>query len=380
LLVAGVGVAARPAQAGTDSIPGWRLVATGGVPRQQSILLSADAPAANNAWALGISVGTSDARFLVVEHWAGQRWQSVSVPPTVVKKFKVVDPFEITIRAAGSSGAWIFGSSWLRWDGKKWHVGSMPVSGKGQKANVDSAAVFGPADVWAFGGVVTGLKPRLRPYTARFNGHRWSRVAVAGTREITGVSALSSTDFWAVTGQPLITLSAPPPAAGGSVLHWTGKHWTALKLPATLARHTYLTSVVARSDQDVWVGGAIRLHSAKSTFAPRPIAAHWDGRTWTVTELPGAGTRQNLTLSLAQDGSGGIWATGNCPGCQRFAPQLMWHWQRGRWAGPVKTQLDARKHANFVTLAQVGHTSSIWTVGTVFGKQWAIGLYGKVPH
>jgi hypothetical protein len=35
------------------------------------------------------------------------------------------------------------------------------------------------------------------------------------------------------------------------VLHWTGQKWTALKLPATLAKHAYLTSVVARSDSDV---------------------------------------------------------------------------------------------------------------------------------
>ena len=43
--------------------------------------------------------------------------------------------------------------------------------------------------------------------------------------------------------------------------------------------------------------------------------------------------------------------------------------------------LHAKTHANFLTLAQVGHTSSVWAVGTVFGKPpWAIALYGKVPH
>ena len=120
----------------------------------------------------------------------------------------------------------------------------------------------------------------------------------------------------------------------------------------------------------MWVGGAIRLHSAKGAFIPRPIAAHWDGRTWTVTELPGGSAhKDNLTLSLAQDGNGGIWATGNCPSCQKFAPQLMWHWQHGRWTGPSKGPLlDAKTHANYVTLAQVGHTSSVWAVGTVFSK------------
>ena len=390
LLAVGAGVAARPAQAdlvrasaGTASVPGWRLVATGSTPHTQSILVSADAPTAANAWALGLSLPPANSQLdqfaLVTEHWAGQRWQPVSVPPAVVKKFKVLDPFELTIRAADPSGAWIFQSSWLRWDGKQWHSGALPVSGQGQKVNVDTAAVFGPADVWAFGGTFSAKASHA--YAARFNGHKWSQVAVPGIQEITGVSALSPADFWAVAGQPLLSLVGVPSVTGGSVLHWTGKKWTALKLPATLAKHAYLTSVVARSDSDVWVGGAIRLHSAKGTFVPRPIAAHWDGRTWTVTELPGGSAHHNLTLSLAQDGSGGIWATGNCLGCQKFAPQLMWHWRHGRWTGPSKDLLNAKTHANFVTLAQVGHTSSVWAVGTVFGKPpWAIALYGKVPH
>lgn len=49
----GAGVAARPAQAGlvrasagAASVPGWRLVATGSTPHTQSLLVSADAPAA----------------------------------------------------------------------------------------------------------------------------------------------------------------------------------------------------------------------------------------------------------------------------------------------------------------------------------------------
>ena len=390
LLTIGAGVAALPAQAslarasaGTASVPGWRLTATGSTPHTQSILVSADAPAANNAWALGLSLQTANSQLdqfaPIAEHWAGQRWRPVPIPPAVVKKLKVADPFELTIRAADPSGAWIFQSSWLRWDGKQWHSGPLPVSGQGQKIDVDSAAVFGPADVWAFGGTFSAKGSHA--YAARFNGHKWSQVAVPGAREIIGVSALSPADFWAVAGQPLLSLVGVPSAAGGSVLHWTGKKWTALKLPATLAKHADLTSVIARSDSDVWVGGAIRLHSAKGAFIPRPIAAHWDGRTWTVTELPGGSAHKNLTLSLAQDGNGGIWATGNCPSCQKFAPQLMWHWQHGRWTGPSKDLLDAKTHANYVTLAQVGQTSSVWAVGTVFSKpQWAIALYGKVPH
>lgn len=59
----------------------------------------------------------------------------------------------------------------------------------------------------------------------------------------------------------------------------------------------------------------------------------------------------------------------------------MWHWQHGRWTGPSKDLLNAKTHADYLTLAQVGHTSSVWAVGTVFSKpQWAIALYGKVPH
>jgi hypothetical protein len=225
---------------------------------------------------------------------------------------------------------------------------------------------------------------RPHGYAAHFNGHRWTQIPVPGSREITGVSTLGPKDFWAATGQPLILLAGTPhpPAAGGSVLHWTGKTWTAVKLPATLAQHAYLTSIIARSDRDVWVGGAVRESSAKAKLVLRTIVAHWDGRTWSVTGLADGGAPSYLTTSLAQDGNGGIWATGICADCKKFAPQLIWHWQRGRWTGRPQELLGAKARAVFATLAQVGHSSSVWAVGSTDSAKphWLIGLYGKVPH
>ncbi len=383
----GVGLAAPVRAAGVAGgqakVPGWRIFATGRVLGTQPALVSADAPAGNNAWAFGFGLprsGNPNSILPVIEHWGGQRWQSVKPPSALAKKFQVADPFEMTVRAAGSSGAWFFGSSWLRWDGTRWSSGRLPVSNSNQRAAVNSAAVFGPANVWAFGGLFLN-SGAIRGYATRFDGHAWTRVAVPGTQEITGVSTLSPTNFWAVTGQPIIDqagFSRPP---GGSVLHWTGKKWTTLKLPAVLAKHAYLTSVLARSDTDVWVAGAV--HVGLKAAGQRSMVAHWDGRSWSVTQLPGDGTHKYLVLSLAPDGASGIWATGLCPSCSGFESQLMWHWQHGKWTGPPANLLD-KKNALILSLAEVGRSPSIWGVGLFFhgtrARKWMISLFGKVPH
>src|SRR5579863_1457478 len=76
---AGVSVAAPVAQVGVAraslgaaKVPGWRVVASGRIPHRESLLVSVDAPAASNAWAVGFSLLTKnpelDRSALLVKH------------------------------------------------------------------------------------------------------------------------------------------------------------------------------------------------------------------------------------------------------------------------------------------------------------------------
>jgi len=159
------------------------------------------------------------------------------------------------------------------------------------------------------------------------------------------------------------------------LVRWNGRRWQQVAgLPAVL-RNSSLGSVLARSDHDVWLGGAVRNAKAGTTEA----IGHWNGRSWTVRRLPAPAARaRDRVVSLAGDGAGGIWALGaclgvSCPG-QRSRYRL-WHETGGRWSGPVRPRLGTGMVGLF-SLAGAGH--SVWAVGiAVVGRNTDDGLIAR---
>jgi hypothetical protein len=78
---------------------------------------------------------------------------------------------------------WVFNQAgrYLRHHRGTWTPGKVPLARK-QNVYFDQAVAFGPSDVWVFGLRFVGPVSRvdLRPYAARFNGHRWLTVVSAG--------------------------------------------------------------------------------------------------------------------------------------------------------------------------------------------------------
>jgi hypothetical protein len=161
-------------------------------------------------------------------------------------------------------------------------------------------------------------------------------------------------------------------------VHWTGGRWrTVASLPVVL-RNSALGAVLARSDQDVWVGGAIR-------NGPTDTVGHWNGRRWTVTRLRAAATAARFRLtSMAPDGSGGIWALAVCISARCVGTGTifrLWHEVGGRWTGPVVPSLTGARQAVLIHLATAGR--SVWASGIVAAKSGnsdgLIALWGPVP-
>ena len=338
---------ARPAGPARSAGPGgWRTVAT--VPAGSSTLLTAiTADRPGDAWAVG-QVFAAGAPAPLVEHWNGAAWRRVALPRGLVKPGVPYDP---ATAAAGPRDLWVFGiaGQWQHWDGT-WTAGTLS-----DAIDLDASAMFGPKDVWAFG--VHDPNTRPRPYAARYDGSRWTRIAVPGHDGIDAVSAVSARDIWAVLGTPQNGAWTGP----GALVHWNGRRWQAVGLPARLATPR-LGSVLARSATDVWAGGATRNRDGGSTEA----VGHWNGRRWTVVTLPAAAARTHYHLTqLAADGAGGIWAIGQCANCQR-TPSRLWHERGGRWSGPFVPRL-ARPRWILFGLAAAGR--SIWADGAVDGKR-----------
>ena len=325
---------------------GWRTVAT--VPAGSTALLSAvTAGRPGGAWAVG-QVFAAGAPAPLVEHWDGRDWRRVAVPRGVVRPGVPYDPATVV---AGPRDLWAFGitGQWLHWDGA-WSAGTLS-----DATDLDASAMFGPRDVWAFGVLDPNTRPR--PYAARYDGSRWHRIAVPGHDGIDGVSAVSPSDIWAVLGTPQTSAWTGP----GALVHWNGRRWRTVGLPARLATPR-LGSVLARSATSVWVGGAIRNRAGGSSEA----VGHWNGRGWTVVTLPApAGRAHYHVTQLVTDGAGGIWAIGQCASCDRI-PSRLWHERAGRWSGPFVPRL-ARPRWILFGLAAAGH--SVWADGAVDGAR-----------
>lgn len=152
-------------------------------------------------------------------------------------------------------------------------------------------------EAWAVGQAddATGQVPLVQ----HWNGHAWQlvRIPIAGYDQwlLTQVKEVSPNDVWVVgndnaTGQ---TLAA----------HWDGTAWRRIPTPA-FPDSSVLFDIAARTPSDIWAVGWYR-----DTDKQRPLglALHWDGRSWTQLPLPAGTFALN---SVALQPAGGIAVVG----------------------------------------------------------------------
>jgi hypothetical protein len=332
------------------------------------------------AWATGATAPQKARRYQpIIERWNGIAWRPVQLPPAVAGKWRQGFPFSV-VGASSSTDFWAFSEAlgvWLHWDGRRWSAGRLPDPNPYSPLVISSAKVLGPGDVWVFGGHLTGglnNKTEGPPYVAHFNGRHWKIMRGPRGRDAIGaVSVLSSADIWAVLGRlPLV--SSRVRTTGNAVVHWNGRRWTTVPLPRAFTGETDLTSILAYSDRNVWIGGGIA--NGKGLGLTEAVA-HWDGSRWAVHMLPTWHTPVRYELSsMVPDGSGGIWAVATNEGLTR---SRLWHLHAGHWYGPQLLR-PCRHACLLLGLAQVPGSTSVWAAGAVVRGTTGDGimaLYGR---
>ncbi len=366
-----------PAQAAAAT--GWRVAAKYPVKGGASLLLTADAVSARDAWAVGVLAGKNSTSVqTVIRHWAGKTWGEVTLPAKVAKAWKAEDPFGAQVGASSPTNVWIFSpiaGGYLRLNGKHWSLGRLPSGSPSNLVEVSSVKVFSRTDVWAFGGIekLSGTTPSTSPYVAHFNGLKWATEKVPGTGPIAAASAASSASIWAVTGSDLVEGITVESEGTPGVLHWTAKGGWQQPAQPVLPAGSILTSVLTGPGGKVLVGGSEK-NSKKGTT---PLAATWTGKAWTVATLPGPSSAKWALTSLAPDGSG-VWAIASAS--NRESGRL-WHLSGKTWSAVTPA---FGKHAWILTqLAAVPHTDSTWAVGALrqgsSGSDGLIAVAGPTP-
>ncbi len=193
-------------------------------------------------------------------------------------------------------------------DGATWRALRSPNSGN-LNNELNAVSADSTTEAWAVGFHVVGSVDRT--LTEHWNGARWSVLAspnVGSDRnDLRGVAAKSPTDAWAVgaVGVTNATLAE----------HWNGTSWSVVPSPnplPTTKGNNFLTGVTAVSADDVWAVGStldFTLGGLEQT-----MTLHWDGAAWIVVASPNQGAGSNLLLGVDSPGGGVVFAAGSFQG------------------------------------------------------------------
>ena len=224
---------------------------------------------------------------------------------------------------------------------------------------LNGVAVRSSTDAWAVGNF-TGPDPDddgLNMLTEHWNGSAWSQVPTPAVRRVDesllAVSASSATDAWAVGFEKSVGAAGRFPLAA----HWNGSSWTTVPTPTqTGGSKSTLNGVVDLSPTNAWAVGRSRSATA--------LVEHWNGTAWSIVPVPtpaGAATSQLAAISALSPTN--IWAVGSAVNIVNTAVQnrtLVEHWNGSVWSiVPARNATTS----NLLTGVTAVAANDVWAVG-----------------
>lgn len=207
-----------------------------------------------------------------------------------------------------------------------------------------SVSAVSPTEAWAVGWYADDATGASRTLILHWDGTGWSQTPSPNPgstgNELSGVSARSATDVWAVG-----SYADPPRESRTLILHWDGTSWSHVTSPK---RGVFggLLGVDTRSANDAWAVG-IGYPTARRNFS---LILQWDGTRWSRVGTPVGKALRRVSASSATD----AWTVG-----VRSAQFL--HWDGTRWSG-------VESHSP--------RTNHVWGVSTQSATDaWAVGSY-----
>jgi hypothetical protein len=187
------------------------------------------------------------------------------------------------------------------WDGTAWNIVPSPNPGGSQITYLTGVSAVSSNDVWAVGYSHGGTKPLIE----HWDGTAWSigpapYAVGSDSNGLYAVRAIATNDVWAVGYQ---NENNNGENGQGLILHWDGTAWTQVDSPiADYA--TILLGVTANSSADVTAVGYVQTRNVQFT----PVTEHWDGAKWRLVPVPNPGPVGQLYGAVAAGKS--TWAVG----------------------------------------------------------------------
>ena len=304
----------------------WRIVSSpnpsGSIDTE---LTGVTALSCSNIWAVGFAFVNGQEQS-VVEHWNGTSW-------SLVKSLSQSGNTKLQgISALSARDIWAVGdymdttqqrefSLIEHWNGTDWQIVTSP-NPSGSFNELTGVKAISPRDIWAVGYALgyalgsstsAGVHPSggggtftgFHPLAEHWNGSTWSTVGVSdppeGLQQVyQGVTAISSTDVWAV-GHSFTNSNE-----SALVAHWNGTSWQWVQ-NAIPGINSTLTSVAALSPQDIWAVGSYHIDENSAAI---PLTEHWNGQQWTVVSSPSGNIGYVEANGVSAVSSQDVWFVG----------------------------------------------------------------------
>jgi hypothetical protein len=216
------------------------------------------------------------------------------------------DVWAVGSSATTTGGVTVANSLAEHWDGSKWSIVATP-NPQGGCAALNSVTALSSTDVWAVGSMYplgncgSGLKPG---FIEHWDGVAWNLVSTPSPakRGFTGVSAVNANDIWAV-GYNQTSLGFYTTLTE----HWNGSQWTVVSSPNMPVQQNYFNAVLAISTNNVWAAGS---YLSSPTNIDEPLMEHWDGTRWSIVSAP-PGSTYSFMFGISAAGANDVWAVGN---------------------------------------------------------------------
>jgi hypothetical protein len=238
-----------------------------------------------------------------------------------------------------------------------WRIVPSP-SPSGQANYLTSVVQLGANDAWAVG---AWYRPIATPgtLTEHWDGTRWSRIPSPnrnqGYNELYGVSAVSSSDVWAVGYYNVSSYVSEKTL----IEHWDGARWKLVPSPNVGSNANQLYGAAAIAPDDVW---AVGLGNSTDIDHGVSVAEHWDGTAWTVVRVPKVGTGANALYAVTAVGADDVWAVGDAEG----QGAIVLHYDGSAWS-VVPNAVPPGSDSELAALAAAS-SDDIWAVGGMNGK------------
>lgn len=329
-----------------------------------------------DAWAVGEQsnvVGDTSVDSSLIEHWNGQVWTVVPSPNLA----NIVQDYLQSVAIVSANDVWAVGPGYgsiqqcphqdvvEHWDGQTWSVIPAPALNEDCSDELFGVSAVATNDVWAVGKGYDPVNKVDGTVMEHWDGHAWTIIPGPASLNgvpayLNGVTAVSSTDVWAVG---LYTPCLPSCQGKSLVEHWDGMKWSLIDSPNPSTRRNELRAVSARAANDIWAVGFI---FDNITVDQVPLIEHWDGTAWTAPLLQNFCGLTNCVLSgVAALAANNVWAVGSSVSTSQgnYTPLIL-HWDGANWrfsSAPPRSAQSLFGVAGSATSAPIA-------VGTWFGN------------